>query len=230
MFLTTEIIKVHPSKKINISDLIIPQGIVLADEGFNQPSEISCLIGSEHFFDIFGTKQIRVPNSNFRLIDSKFGYVVTGSYIDEPCYFKHCFLSKGWNNLDKTLRSFWETENLSEEQPIISDELSYCEKHFEKTHFRKPCGRYSVSLPFKENVQENVNLGDSRSIASKRLDQQWRRLDRDPKLNNLYTKFIEEYLSLDHMEEITNIDDIASEEGFFLPHHGVLRAGTALVP
>ncbi|GFU91522.1 integrase catalytic domain-containing protein [Trichonephila clavipes] len=179
------------------------RGIVLADEGFNQPSEISCLIGSEHFFDIFGTKQIRVPNSNFRLIDSKFGYVVTGSYIDEPCYFKH-FLSKGWNTLDKTLRSFWETENLSEEQPIISDELSYCEKHFERTHFRKPCGRYSVSLPFKENIQENVNLGDSRSIASKRLDQLWRRLDRDPKLNNLYTKFIEEYFSLDHMEEIKN--------------------------
>ncbi|GFX64729.1 integrase catalytic domain-containing protein [Trichonephila clavipes] len=129
-----------------------------------------------------------------------------------------------WNTLDKTLRSFWETENLSEEQPIISDELSYCEKHFQKTHFRKPCGRYSVSLPFKENIQKNVDLGDFRSIASKRLDQLWRRLDRDPKLNNLYTKFIEEYLSLDHMEEITNIDDIASE-GFFLPHHGVLRAG-----
>ncbi|GFV95627.1 hypothetical protein TNCV_4576281 [Trichonephila clavipes] len=52
-----EIIKVHPSKK-NISDLVIPQGIVLADEGFNQPSEISCLIGSEHFFHSFGTKQI----------------------------------------------------------------------------------------------------------------------------------------------------------------------------
>ncbi|GFY55468.1 integrase catalytic domain-containing protein [Trichonephila inaurata madagascariensis] len=207
-----------------LENLVIPQGIVLADEGFNQPSEISCLIGSEHFFDIFGTKQIPISNSNFRLIDSKFGYVVTRSYIDEPCYFKHCFLSKGWNTLDKTLRSFWETENISEEQPIISDELSYCEKHFEKTHFRKPCGRYSDSLPFKENIQENVNLGDSRSIASKRLDQLWRRLDRDPKLNNLYTKFIEEYLSLDHMEEIANIDDIASEEGFFLPHHGVLRA------
>ncbi|GFS90542.1 integrase catalytic domain-containing protein [Trichonephila clavipes] len=95
-----------------------------------------------------------------------------------------------------------------------------------KTHFRKPCGRYSVSLPFKENV----NLGDSRSIASKSLDQLWRRLDRNPKLNNLYTKFIEEYLSLDHMEEITNIDDTASEEGFFLPHHGVLRAGNRFRP
>ncbi|GFQ84210.1 DUF1758 domain-containing protein [Trichonephila clavata] len=230
VFLTPEIIKVHPTKKTNISDLVIPQGCILADEDFNQPSEISCLIGSEHFFDIFGPQQIRVSNSNFRLVESKFGFVVTGSYIDEPCYFKHCFLSKGWNTLDKTLRSFWETENISEEQPIISDELSYCEDHFERTHFRKPCGRYSVSLPFKENIQENVNLGDSRSIVSKRLDQLWKRLDRDPKLKNLYTQFIDEYLSLDHMEDITNMDDITSEEGFFLPHHGVLRVGNRTRP
>ncbi|GFS78358.1 DUF1758 domain-containing protein [Trichonephila clavipes] len=32
------------------------------------------------------------------------------------------------------------------------------------------------------------------------------------------------------MEEITNIDDIASEEGFFLPHHGVFRAGNRSRP
>ncbi|GFT57604.1 integrase catalytic domain-containing protein, partial [Trichonephila clavipes] len=82
----------------------------------------------------------------------------------------------------------------------------------------------------QENIQEIVTLGDSRSIAFKRFDQLWRRLDRDPKLNNLYTKFIEEYLSLDHMEEITNIDDITSEEGFFLSHHGVLRAGNRSRP
>ncbi|GFV72429.1 hypothetical protein TNCV_638911 [Trichonephila clavipes] len=71
---------------------------------------------------------------------------------------------------------------------------------------------------------------DSRSIASKRLDQLWRRLDRDPKLYNLYTKFIEEYLSLDHMEEIANIDDITSEEGFFSLIMVFLEQGSALVP
>ncbi|GFT78171.1 integrase catalytic domain-containing protein [Trichonephila clavipes] len=32
------------------------------------------------------------------------------------------------------------------------------------------------------------------------------------------------------MKEIANIDDIASEEGFFLPHHGVLRAGNRSRP
>ncbi|GFY60162.1 integrase catalytic domain-containing protein [Trichonephila inaurata madagascariensis] len=32
------------------------------------------------------------------------------------------------------------------------------------------------------------------------------------------------------MEENTNIDNITSEEGFFLPHHGVLRAGNRSRP
>ncbi|GFY09044.1 uncharacterized protein TNCV_4662351 [Trichonephila clavipes] len=34
----------HLSKEINTSDLVIPHGIVPADEKFNQPSEILCLI------------------------------------------------------------------------------------------------------------------------------------------------------------------------------------------
>ncbi|CAL1273554.1 unnamed protein product [Larinioides sclopetarius] len=164
-FLTTEIIKTHPSKKIKISEFTVPTGCVLADKDFNEPSEISCLLGSEHFFDIFGPNQIRLPNSNLRLVESKFGFVVAGSFNDELCYPNNCLLSKGLSNLDNTLRSFWETENISEEQPIFSDELTYCEDHFERTHIRKPSGRYSVSLPFKQNISENVNLGDSRTIA-----------------------------------------------------------------
>ncbi|GFQ65424.1 DUF1758 domain-containing protein [Trichonephila clavata] len=154
-FLETRCIQLESVRKTD-SDLVISQGCILADEDFNQPSEISCLIGSEHFFDIFGPQQIQVSNSNFRLAESKFGFVVTGSYIDEPCYFKHCFLSKGWNTLDKTLRSFWETENISEEQPIISDELSYCEDHFERTHFRKPCGRYILFLYHSRKISRKM--------------------------------------------------------------------------
>ncbi|GFR07749.1 uncharacterized protein TNCT_237891 [Trichonephila clavata] len=80
-----------------VGNLVIPTGCIPADEDFNHPSEIACLIGSGHFFDIFGPQRIRVSNSNFRLVESKFGFVVTGLYINEPCYFKHCFLSKGWN-------------------------------------------------------------------------------------------------------------------------------------
>ncbi|GFT81218.1 uncharacterized protein NPIL_27721 [Nephila pilipes] len=59
---------------------------------------------------------------------------------------------------------------------------------------------------------------DSRTISSKRLEQLWRRLNRDPKLIVPYTQFIEEYLALDHMEKVLNIDEITFDDGFFLPH------------
>ncbi|GFU48756.1 hypothetical protein NPIL_165961 [Nephila pilipes] len=68
------------------------------------------------------------------------------------------------------------------------------------------------------------------SIASKCLDQLWRRLNREPKLKVLYTQFIEEPLSLGHMEKVLNIDEITSDDGFFLPHHGVLRSGNRALP
>ncbi|GFT90678.1 hypothetical protein NPIL_143541 [Nephila pilipes] len=54
-----------------------------------------------------------------------------------------------------------------------------------------------------------------RTIASKRLGQLWRRLNCDPKLNVLYTHFIEEYVALSHMEESLNIDEITSDVDSF---------------
>ncbi|GFT42656.1 uncharacterized protein NPIL_121431 [Nephila pilipes] len=42
------------------------------------------------------------------------------------------------SNLDKTLRSFWEMENISEEKPVISDELKFSEEQFERTHNLSP--------------------------------------------------------------------------------------------
>ncbi|GFT98774.1 integrase catalytic domain-containing protein [Nephila pilipes] len=78
--------------------------------------------------------------------------------------------------------------------------------------------------------KKNINLGNSRTIASKRLDQHWKRLNRDPKLKVLYTQFIEENLALGHMEEVFNIDEITSDDGFFLPHHDVFRSRSRAHP
>ncbi|GFU03018.1 hypothetical protein NPIL_366911 [Nephila pilipes] len=94
-----------------------------------------------------------------RLVESKFGFVVPGSYNDESFneesfdeeFFspRHCFLSKP---LDKTLRSFWEAEYISEEKPIICDELKFCEDHFEITPIRKPYLKYSKHVQFFESA------------------------------------------------------------------------------
>ncbi|KAF8771539.1 hypothetical protein HNY73_018946 [Argiope bruennichi] len=110
----------------------------------------------------------------------------------------------------------FEKQSISEEQTKFNDELSYCENHFERTHIRKPCGRYSVSLPFKHNIEENVNLGYSRTIASKRLDQLWIRLDSDArsrwgKLGRAVSLFKVNSVPLDQSLTIKNEESVSNQ-------------------
>ncbi|GBM00359.1 hypothetical protein AVEN_179181-1 [Araneus ventricosus] len=58
-------------------------------------------------------------------------------------------------------------------------------------------------------------------MASKRLDNLWKRLNRDPAMKFIYSEFLREYKNLNHMEEITNCN--YSNGGYFLLHQGVLR-------
>ncbi|GFS79813.1 integrase catalytic domain-containing protein [Trichonephila clavipes] len=103
---------------------------------------------------------------------------------------------------------------------VYSDELKYCNDHFEKTHLRKPDGKFVVEMPFKPDSSEGI-LGNSKAIASKRLDQLWTRLERDPASQTLYSEFLNEYELLQHMEEVKEDSDV--ENRYYLPHHGVLR-------
>ncbi|GBN98193.1 hypothetical protein AVEN_154690-1 [Araneus ventricosus] len=75
-------------------------------------------------------------------------------------------------------------------------------------------------MPLKPEFPETM-LGNSKMIASKRLDQLWTRLERDPTMKALYSDFLNEYESLHHMEEVKEDTDL--DAGYYLPHHGILR-------
>ncbi|GBL92842.1 hypothetical protein AVEN_70684-1 [Araneus ventricosus] len=76
-------------------------------------------------------------------------------------------------------------------------------------------------MPFKPEI-EKICLSDSYQMASKRLNNLWKRLNRDPTMKFLYSEFLREYKNLNHMEEITNCNH-SNDDGCFLPHQGVLR-------
>ncbi|GFX07333.1 integrase catalytic domain-containing protein [Trichonephila clavipes] len=144
------------------------------------------------------------------------GVVSDNNFYNTP---KNCFLTKNLDILDKTLKRFWEIEEV-ETTEVYSDELKYCNDHFEKTHLRKLDGKFVVEMPFKPDSSEGI-LGNSKAIASKRLDQLWTRLERDPAMHTLYSEFLNEYELLQHMEEVKENSDV--ENGYYLPHDGVLR-------
>ncbi|GFY29110.1 integrase catalytic domain-containing protein [Trichonephila clavipes] len=77
-------------------------------------------------------------------------------------------------------------------------------------------GKYVVSMPLKPELPETI-LGNSKMIASKRLDQLWACLQRST-MKAHYSDFLNEYESLHHMKE-----DSKSETGYYFPHHGILQ-------
>lgn len=68
--------------------------------------------------------------------------------------------------LDGTLRKFWQIENIDGAQDVISEDI-YCEKHFKETHARNSQGRFIVKLPVKKNIIKE--MGNSKDIALKRF-------------------------------------------------------------
>ena len=220
LLIVPKIADAMPGTNLNISNLRIPKGIYLADPKFFLAQKVDLLLGAELFYDFLREGKIKLSD-NLILQASCFGYLVSGSIQrDSNSPINHCFLSTNLDTLNKTLMSFWEIENPFDRKICDSEELNYCNDHFENTHFRKPDGRFVVEMPFKPGMSGNM-LGESKQMASKRLNRLWFRLENDPTMKALYSDFLNEYEALGHMEEVAEEADFS--EGYYIPHHGILR-------
>ncbi|GBM39557.1 hypothetical protein AVEN_52914-1 [Araneus ventricosus] len=193
----------------------------LADPTFFIPQKVDLLLRAELFFAFLEKDKIKIGNNLF-LQSSCFGYLVSGNISDDnfDSSTKYCFLTKNLQALNKTLTNFWEIEDVDSQKTCNSEELNYCYEHCAKTHFRKADGKYVVPMSLKPEFPETM-LGNSNMIASKRLDLLWTRLERDPTMKALYSDFLNEYESWNHMEEVKEDTDL--DAGCYLPHHGILR-------
>ncbi|GFT01982.1 integrase catalytic domain-containing protein [Trichonephila clavipes] len=207
---------------LNESSLNVKKKViaVLSDENNDSFWEIDLLI-VPNTANLTPSKRLNISNLNIpsqvKLADPSFhipqktdvllGVVPDNNFYNTP---KNCFLTKK-DILDKTLKRFWEIEEV-ETTEVYSDELKYCNDHFEKTHLRKPDGKFVVEMPFKPDSSEGI-LRNSKAITSKRLDQLWTRLERDPAMQTLYPEFLNEYELLQYMEEVKEDSDV--ENGKF---------------
>lgn len=205
-----------PSIKVNISQLNIPKNITLADPSFYKPSKVDMLIGGELFWNLICIGQISMGVNKPILQKTKFGWIVSGPIGVETPNKTHCNFSENFD-IQQQLTRFWEIE---EGCPIKtrSYEEEACEAHFTKTTKRDSNGRFIVSIPFKDSVE---NLGDSRKQAEKRFLNLEQKLQLNPELKNRYIQFLSEYEELGHMTKVRNINN--STISYFMPHRGVLR-------
>ncbi|GFX13763.1 integrase catalytic domain-containing protein [Trichonephila clavipes] len=190
--------------------------VELADSKFNVPGKIDLLLGANIFYELLKPERIKIKDSQLLLVNSVFGYIVTGNLDTINETKVHCGLIRD-EDLNKNLEKFWKLEQI--EEPIVKyKERLICEEHYANTHFRTKEGKYVVSMPLKK---EPSCLGNSKDIALKRLGSLWNRLARDDNYLNLYREFLRDYERLGHMKEVTN--ETEPKLAYYATHHGIYR-------
>lgn len=199
----------------------IPEELVkgLADPMFFEAGSVDLLIGGGSFFDLLDPERVHLGVDSLCLQGSKFGWIVTGEIgvISLPSVASMGqLLEEDWRALKDKEDNLYGRHSktnlkLSEEKQTV--------EHFKENTKRETDGRFIVRLPLKPLVEE---LGDTLKIATTRFLSVERRLMRDEKLKGEYTRFMEEYLALGHMEEVIDEDQIP-KRSFYLPHHAVIK-------
>ncbi|XP_055922810.1 uncharacterized protein LOC129953594 [Eupeodes corollae] len=207
-----------PSKSIDVSSWSYISNLELADPNFNIAAPIDILLGGDKLWTIIKGGQIRGPDGYPIAQSTSFGWVITGQFFEreESNHFLSCHSTI---DIDNSMQRLWELEEVA--PAIHSIVVDQAEEHFRQTFSRSPDLKYVVQLPFKT---PNPSFENTLSLAVSRLHAMERRFNQNPKLRELYSNFMREYIDLGHMTRIPN-DEIKVSSGrcFYLPHHAVLK-------
>ncbi|XP_075158086.1 uncharacterized protein LOC142231359 [Haematobia irritans] len=210
-----------PMSRIELPNL---GGYHLADPQFYGNDKIDLLIGGDIYGDILLPQQKKFDKGVF-LQFSHFGWVVSGPTAALDYSFD---VNVNICSLDSRLKSFWEQEELLEKREFTREE-SLCEEYFKATFKRGDDGSYTVALPFRCEVlgKPLPEFCHTDFSALSRLKNMETRFIRDVGLATKYREFMEEYENLGHMSRIGPYPQALRPNGYFLPHHGVLRESSS---
>ncbi|XP_062556678.1 uncharacterized protein LOC134221499 [Armigeres subalbatus] len=218
-----------PSVQIPMAHWKIPENIQLADPNFNVSNRIDLLIGAEHFYRFLfegDKKRITLGPGLPMLINSVFGWIVTGKVSETQRTAVSCCVAAAPDNLQAQLCKFWEIECNEERLPWTKEEHD-SEEHFVRTFSRTEDGRYVVRLPKHVNIEQM--LGESRAMALSRYRKLEQQLGWNTDKRLQYNAFMQEYLDLGHMREVSPEELLketaaaSSRKVYYLPHHAVLK-------
>lgn len=203
-----------PSTAITPVSLPHLQTWQLADPKYFTPGKIDLLLGVEVYTEILKDNFIKgMPSAQ----ETRLGWILFGRTNEENKHDNSVTMHHHLD-LDNMLRNLWEIEETNKR--TFTSEERLCEEFYETTHTRAQDGRYVVKIPVKEINLPQI-IGSTRDIALRRLQTLNRKLEKNHKLKDEYTKVMKEYLDLNHMEEVpaNELNDYA----IYLPHHAVTR-------
>ncbi|KAL7305859.1 hypothetical protein TKK_0002095 [Trichogramma kaykai] len=191
MIILQELTRLLPQKTVKVEDWPHVKGLVLADPQFNVPARIDCVLGTDAYQSFILDGLRNGPDNTPVAQKTVFGWILTGAAFQA-------------SNLERsTIRALPITT-----EPSVSSM---------NTHCGNKDGRFVVCLPFTRKL----DLSNSRYAPKSCLVRSEARFRKDPKLYDAYSKFMREYVQIDHMELIPKGQ--ISRPGAYLPHHGVFR-------
>ncbi|XP_071579677.1 uncharacterized protein [Temnothorax nylanderi] len=209
------------SSILSIHFLLDLSDLPLADDDPTGSTPINMIIGADLYSRIL-LDGVRKGNSEQPIAQkSHLGWIVSGpinktSQPADRINVFHC-------SLETAISKFWEIKEIPY-RSILSPSEERCERHFAETHSRSADGRYIVRLPFVRDPP--LLIGESRSIAIRRLSSLKRRFNATPQLMEDYSTFLNEYEQLNHMKRVSPPDP-TNTQVVYLPHHPVIRESSS---
>ncbi|XP_018366031.1 PREDICTED: uncharacterized protein LOC108763156 [Trachymyrmex cornetzi] len=224
-----KITKDLPGVMIDVKSLAIPSTIKLADPQFSNPGQIDMLLGGEFFLQLLDQGKIDLGTNLPSLQNTKFGWIISGPIplnvntsrvMSLPTITALTCLYDQGENVNDQLTRFWEIDECKDSSHShLSNEERQCENLFQATTSRDQNGRFIVRLPFREN---KALLGESRTIAEKRLIHLERKLKVNERFRESYVAFMIKYIKLGHMSAVLSHCE-QTHFNIYLPHHGVVQ-------
>ncbi|CAB0044172.1 unnamed protein product [Trichogramma brassicae] len=185
--------------------------------------QTSALILSE-LTDFLPSKRVNFESwphiQGLELADPRFGVPARVDFVLGGDVFPEIILDgvvKGPAGTPVAQKTLWELDDVPS-RPHLSEDDRRCEELFVETHQRDSSGRFVVRLPFARRA----DLSISRYAAQSSLLRMERRFQKDSRLRDVYSEFMNEYIRLGHMECVPPHQ--LQRPSAYLPHHGVFRA------
>ncbi|XP_045457859.1 uncharacterized protein LOC123668109 [Melitaea cinxia] len=191
--------------------------IQLSDPEFYISKPVDLLLGADIYSLIMMGGIIKGDNESQPIAQqTQLGWLLCGNVKTYQCNV----ISTNTEDIQR----FWSIEDIADTSENTSLEAHHCVKQYNEQTTRQSDGRYIVRLPMKPDAMEK--LGESKQRATAQFLRLEKKLTRNEKLSHDYSAFIDEYITLGHMQKVNKIDG-NPKPSYYLPHHCVIRPDSA---
>ena len=193
---------------------------------FPEPSSkkyIDILLGIDYLQFHTSIKEVKGKNGDPVARLTPLGWICVGQPVTPTTKltnFIKTFHVREIENLDYTLRRFWEIENegTNTKSVMTADEKKAVK--LVQDSFKYKDGRYEVGIPWKRDPKF---LPDNHDMAVKRMMNTERKLLRDVKTANEYNQIIEGYINKGYVK-ISEKDPKSESKKWYLPYFAVIKS------